>query len=41
MSWRRFLRRQQRDEELAHEIESYLGHEIDEGLGRGMTATEM
>src|SRR6266508_6940479 len=37
MSWRRFLRRQQRDEELAHEIESYLGHEIDEGLARGMT----
>jgi putative ABC transport system permease protein len=37
MSWRRFLHRQQRDEELAREIESYLGHEMDEGLARGMS----
>jgi predicted permease len=36
MSWMRFFRRQRSDEDLVREIESYLAHEIDENVARGM-----
>ena len=33
----RFLQRKRRDEDLAREVESYLAHEIDDNLTRGMS----
>jgi predicted permease len=40
MSWRRYFERGRRDRELAREIESYLAHEIDDNIARGMTKDE-
>jgi predicted permease len=40
MGWRRYLQRSRRDNDLSREIESYLAHEIDLNLARGMTETE-
>jgi putative ABC transport system permease protein len=37
MSWRRFWRR---DADLSQEIESYIAHEVDDNLARGMSADE-
>ena len=37
MSWRRFLERGRRDDDLAREIASYLAHEADDNRARGMT----
>ena len=37
MNWRRFLERNRRDEELSRELDSYVAHEIDDNLARGMT----
>lgn len=34
---RRFLHRKQRDQDLSRELESYLAHEIDDNLARGMS----
>ena len=34
MSWRRFWQRKQRDEDLAHELASYVAHEIDYNVER-------
>ena len=39
MSWRRFWHRR-RDVELSQEIESYIAHEVDDNLARGMSADE-
>ncbi len=39
MSWRRFWHRR-RDAELSQEIESYIAHEVDDNLARGMSADE-
>ena len=36
MSWRRFWQRRRRDEDLALELESYVAHETDINIGRGM-----
>jgi len=33
MSWRRFWQRKQRDEDLAHELASYVAYEIDYNVG--------
>ncbi len=40
MKWRRFRQRQRQDGELTREIESYLAHEIDDNLLRGMDSDE-
>ncbi len=40
MSWRRFFERRRRDEDLAREIESYLDHETDDNVARGMGLEE-
>jgi predicted permease len=40
MSWRRFWDRQRRENELAREIESYIAHEVDDNLARGMSADD-
>jgi predicted permease len=40
MSWRRFLQRSRRHAEFQGEIESYLAHEIDANIARGMTPAE-
>jgi putative ABC transport system permease protein len=40
MRWRRFRQREQRDEDLAREIESYIAHEIDDNIARGMSEDE-
>jgi hypothetical protein len=40
MSWPRFRQRQQRDRDLAREIESCIAHEVDDNLGRGMSEAE-
>src|SRR6266545_731829 len=37
MRFRRFWQRRQRDEDLAREVESYLAHEMDENIARGMS----
>jgi len=37
VSWLRYFRRRERDEDFAQEIEAYLAHEIDENIGRGMS----
>src|SRR5918993_512632 len=37
MSWSRFLRRAQWDDERAKELQDYLAHEIDDNIARGMT----
>jgi len=36
MNWRRFFERRRRDEDLAREIDSYMDHETDENVARGM-----
>ncbi len=36
MNWRRFFERDRRDQDLAREMESYLAHETDDNLKRGM-----
>jgi len=40
VNWRGFLQRSRRDEDLASEVESYLGHEIDRNQAAGMTPVE-
>src|SRR5262245_34399648 len=40
MSWRRLFQRTRRDDDLAREIESYVGHEIDANVARGMSRDE-
>ena len=40
MRWRRFWQRKQRDEDLAREIESYVAHEFDDNITRGMSEDE-
>ena len=37
MSWRRFWQRKRRDEDLALEVESYVAHEIDDNIQRGLS----
>lgn len=37
MNWTRFFQRARRDEDLARELGSYLAHEVDDNLARGMT----
>jgi hypothetical protein len=37
---KRFFRRSQEDTEVSQELESYLQHEIDDNLARGMSAKE-
>lgn len=39
MSWRRFWQRR-RDADLSQEIESYIAHEVDDNLARGMSVDE-
>ncbi len=36
MSWRRYFTRARRDEELSREIDSYIEHEIERNVARGM-----
>ncbi|MGH9628729.1 MAG: permease prefix domain 1-containing protein [Bryobacteraceae bacterium] len=36
-AWRRFIHPKHRDEDLARDISSYLAHEMDENLARGMS----
>src|SRR5208283_423850 len=40
MSWTRFFRRRQWDEERARELEAYLEAETDENIARGMSPQE-
>src|SRR5580700_7864495 len=40
MSWLRYFRRTQRDQDFALELEAHLQHEIDENITRGMTPRE-
>ncbi len=40
MNWHRFWQRNRRDEDLAREIESYVAHEIDDNISRGMSEEE-
>lgn len=40
MGWRRFFRRRAEQAQLAEEIESYIAHEIDDNLARGMSREE-
>src|SRR5712672_3556186 len=40
MSWLRYVRRQQRDEELSQEIEAYIAQEIDDNIAAGMPPRE-
>src|SRR5690348_9187306 len=40
MRWRRFLHRNAEQAELTAEIESYIAHEIDDNLARGMSPGE-
>jgi predicted permease len=40
MSWRRFFDRQRRDEELTHELEAHVAHEIDDLVARGRSLEE-
>src|ERR1700678_2825302 len=40
MSWRKFLRRDEWDEERAREMEAHLQCEIDENVARGMSGEE-
>lgn len=40
MSWLRYLRRKQREDDFGLEIEAYLQHEIDENVARGMNPRE-
>src|SRR5690349_4231827 len=37
MGWHRFFHRREEQEQLAKEIESYIAHEIDDNLARGMS----
>lgn len=37
MTWRRFFHRSRRHDDFRGEIESYIAHEIDENIARGMT----
>jgi len=36
MSWLRYVRRRERDDDFSQEIEAYLEHEIDQNMARGM-----
>ena len=40
MSWLRYFRRTQRDQDFALELEAHIQHEIDENIARGMNPTE-
>src|SRR5271163_4564509 len=40
MSWLRYFRRTQRDQDFALELEAHLQHEIDENMARGMPPRE-
>jgi predicted permease len=40
MSWRRFFRRRQSDEELRQEIDCFLAEEVADNIGRGMSPEE-
>jgi len=40
LSLRKCFERSRRDRDLSPEVESYLAHEIDENLARGMTPGE-
>ncbi|MPY87703.1 MAG: FtsX-like permease family protein [Luteitalea sp.] len=40
MGWRRYFERDRRDEDLAQEIASYIEHEVEENLARGMNVDE-
>src|ERR1700687_3563798 len=40
MGWKRFFRREARDEERSRELETYLQLETDENIARGMSAEE-
>jgi hypothetical protein len=40
VGWRRYVERARRDDDLAREIASYVAHEMDENLARGMGAEE-
>ncbi|HWB30316.1 MAG TPA: ABC transporter permease [Vicinamibacterales bacterium] len=40
MMWTRFFRRGRRERELIRELESYLAHEVDDNLARGMSRAE-
>jgi putative ABC transport system permease protein len=37
MIWRRYFRRKRRDAEALREIDSYLRHEVDENVARGLS----
>jgi putative ABC transport system permease protein len=40
MSWLRYFRRRERDDDFSREIDAYLAHEIDENIARGMNPRE-
>ena len=40
MAWTRFFRRGRRAQEFARELDSYLAHEVDDNLARGMSRDE-
>jgi predicted permease len=40
MAWTRFFRRGRRAQEFARELDSYLAHEVDDNLARGMNRDE-
>ncbi|MPY90880.1 MAG: FtsX-like permease family protein, partial [Luteitalea sp.] len=40
MGWRRYFERNRRDEDLTREIASYIEHEVEENLARGMKVDE-
>jgi predicted permease len=40
MGFQRFLNREDKDRDLAEEIQSHLGHEVDANLGRGLPEAE-
>jgi hypothetical protein len=40
MSWLRYFRRRERDDDFSQEIEAYLEHEIDQNIARGMNPRE-
>jgi hypothetical protein len=37
MKWRKYIQRARRDDELASEIDSYIRHEVDDNLLRGLS----
>jgi predicted permease len=40
MAWTRFFQRGRREQEFARELDSYLAHEVDDNLARGMSRDE-